>query len=86
MLAIRLVSYLTEIFDVEMSLKGLFNSPTIEELISYLEISSGHKAELERTAELYLQVVQISELQAERMLEEKIVEQQMWGRDSTIHE
>ncbi len=86
LLAIRLVSYLTDIFEVEMPLKVLFESPTIEELVTYLEFSSGSKFELERTAELYLEVVHISEIEAVRMLEEKIVEHQMWDRDSNINE
>ncbi len=86
LLAIRLVSYLTDIFEVEMPLKVLFESPTIEELVTYLEFSSGGKFELERTAELYLQVVHISEFEAVKMLEEKIVEHQMWDRDSNSNE
>jgi len=86
LLAIRLVSYLTDIFEVEMPLKVLFKSPTIEELVKYLEFSGGGKFELERTAELYLQVVHISEFEAVRMLEEKIVEHQMWDRDSNLNE
>jgi hypothetical protein len=69
-----------------MPLKVLFESPTIEELATYLEFSSGNKSELARTAELYLQVVNLSELHAERMLEEKIIEHQMWDRDSNINE
>lgn len=82
--AIRLVSQIIDFFDIDLPLKALFTYPTIEELNSYLETAYTANMDLESAAEVYLQVVRLTEPEAARMLEEKFIEHQMWGKESRL--
>lgn len=87
LLGIRLVSLINDIFEVELPLKSLFDSPTVEGINTALKSKSGRKyQDLLHVAELFLMLARIPEAEAERMLEEKIIQQQMWDRDTNPNE
>jgi len=61
LLVTSMVAQIRDIFPVQLSLNNVFDNPTIIELANYMLSDIEGKGEIERTAELYLQLSEMSE-------------------------
>ena len=71
LLATQVVSRVYETFESRLPLRRMFEEPTVAGLAAVLS-DSGDQRKIERTAELLLKVAQLSDEEAERLLEEKL--------------
>ncbi|MBI5100065.1 MAG: amino acid adenylation domain-containing protein [Nitrospirae bacterium] len=74
LLATQVMSRLRKVFEVEIPLRTLFESPTVEELAFALLQREGEREKLEQRAALLLKVAELSEDEVNTMLEERIRE------------
>jgi amino acid adenylation domain-containing protein len=68
LLATQVISRVRQAFEVDLPLRSLFESPTVEGMASSLLHLSTKRAELETRAELLLKVAELSESEVEAML------------------
>jgi amino acid adenylation domain-containing protein len=68
LLATQVISRVRQAFEVDLPLRSLFESPTVEGMASSLLHLSTRRAELETRAELLLKVAELSESEVEAML------------------
>ncbi|MEM1255606.1 MAG: amino acid adenylation domain-containing protein [Cyanobacteria bacterium P01_H01_bin.21] len=73
LLATRTIARLQDMFQVELSLRQFFQSPTVSGLAKLLVQQAKDPTVLEKTAQLILTVAQLSEQEAETMLEQKVL-------------
>ena len=71
LLATQVVSRVYETFQTRLALRKVFEEPTVAGLAAVL-LDSGDQKRIERTAELLLKVAQLSDEEAEHLLEEKL--------------
>ena len=71
LLATQVVSRIYETFQTRLPLRKVFEEPTVAGLATVL-LDSGDQRKIERTAELLLKVAQLSDEEAEHLLEEKL--------------
>ena len=74
LLATQVMSRLRKVFEIEIPLRTLFESPTVEELAFALLQREGEREKLEQRAALLLKVAELSEDEVNTMLEEQIRE------------
>jgi amino acid adenylation domain-containing protein len=77
--AAKVVSRIRSVFRVDLSIKHLFENPTVAGLATVL-LSDGNAAEVAKTAELFLRVAELSEDELEGLLEEKSLSRSQRGR------
>lgn len=70
LLATQLISQLRETFYIELSLINLFREPTVAGIARALQAKADDPANVEKTAQLILQLAQLSDEDVETMLEE----------------
>ena len=70
LLATRLISQLRETFYIELSLINLFREPTVAGIARALQAKAEDPTAVEKTAQLILQLAQLSDEDVETMLEE----------------
>jgi aspartate racemase len=68
LLATQVISRMRYSFEVDLPLRSLFESPTVEGMASSLLRLSSHRTELEKRAELWLKVAELSESEVDAML------------------
>ena len=68
LLAVQLASLLRETFQVEVSLRRIFDGPTVAEIAEALLEDEDKRPRVQRRAELMVKLVGVSEDQAESML------------------
>jgi amino acid adenylation domain-containing protein len=68
LLAVQLASHLRETFRVEISLRKIFDGPTVAEIAEALLEDEDERPRVQRRAELMVKLVSVSEDQAESML------------------
>jgi hypothetical protein len=68
LLATQVISRMRYSFEVDLPLRSLFESPTVEGMASSLLRLSSHRTELEKRAELLLKVAELSESEVDAML------------------
>jgi hypothetical protein len=61
-----------KVFEIEIPLRTLFESPTVEKLAFAILQSGGEREKLEKKAALLLKVAELSEDEVNAMLEERI--------------
>jgi acyl-coenzyme A synthetase/AMP-(fatty) acid ligase/acyl carrier protein len=77
LVAMRLISQVNDLFKVDLSLQQFFNAPTVEGLVGALIAAeklsqlSGASDQLERRAELLLKVAEMTDEEAQRLLDER---------------
>lgn len=71
LLATRVVSRVYETFQIRLPMRKMFEAPTLADLATVL-LESGERRKIERIAELLLKVTQLSDKEAEQLLEEKL--------------
>src|SRR5204863_204742 len=69
LMATQLASRIRQTFDVESSLRGIFESRTIAALASHLLAQSGQRQRIERIAELLVRVAALTEDEARSALD-----------------
>jgi acyl carrier protein len=74
LLATQVISRLRKVFEIEIQLRTLFESPTVEELAVALLQREGEREKLEKKATLLLTVAELSEDEVHTMLEERVHE------------
>ena len=72
LLATRLLSRVREMFQAELPLRSLFEMPTVAHQAALLLQTPGERARIERTAQLLIQLVRLSEYDVETILDETI--------------
>ena len=72
LLAVQLASRLRETFQVEVSLKRIFEDPTVAGVTAALLEEEDQRLRVERTAELMVKLASVSDDQAETMLEKPL--------------
>lgn len=70
LLVTALVAQIRDIFPVKLSLNSVFDNPTIIELANYMLSDSEKEAEIKRTAEIYLQLAELSEEELDSRFDE----------------
>ena len=80
LLATQVVSRVYETFQTRLALRKMFEEPTVAGLATVL-MDSGDQRRIERTAELLLKVAQLSDEEAEHLLEEKLCQLSKGGRN-----
>ncbi|HYP26492.1 MAG TPA: amino acid adenylation domain-containing protein [Blastocatellia bacterium] len=80
LIATQVVSRVYETFQSRLPLRKVFEEPTVAGLATAL-LDSGDRRKIERTAELLLEVAQLSDEEAERLLEEKLCQVSEGGRN-----
>ena len=73
LLATRLVARLRSVLSIELPLRAVFESPTLVDLSETVLQQEGQRIRIEKTAEVLLELEQLSEGEAGQMLEEVIV-------------
>lgn len=73
LLATRLIARLRSVLSVELPLRAVFETPTLVGLTEIVLQQAGQRTRIEKTAELLLELEQLSEVEAGRMLEDVIV-------------
>ena len=68
LIATQVISHLREIFDVELSLRSLFETPTVDCLISVMSQAGGGREAIEAIAQTFLEIEQLSEEEVKIML------------------
>jgi hypothetical protein len=71
LLVTMLIAKTREIFQTGVSLRSIFDAPTIAELAEWLLQDVEQHPKIEKTAQLYLQLSRLSEEEAEAMLTQK---------------
>ena len=74
LLATQVISRLRKAFQIEIPLRTLFESPTVEELALALQQREGEREKVEQRAALLLKVAELSEDEVNTMLAEQIRE------------
>jgi len=74
LLATQVMSRLRKVFEIEIPLRTLFESPTVEKLASALLQREGERERLEKRAALLLKVAELSEDEVNTLLAEQIHE------------
>jgi acyl carrier protein len=69
LLATQLLARLYKTFKIDISLRAFFEAPTVAGLASVLLNAPGERARVERTAQLFVQVNQLSDAQALQLLQ-----------------
>ncbi|WP_172844422.1 non-ribosomal peptide synthetase [Tumebacillus algifaecis] len=69
LLAMQVISQICEALDVELGVKALFDAPTVEGLTGVLLQNEQERQRIEKTAELLLQLSDMSELEVQMMME-----------------
>jgi amino acid adenylation domain-containing protein len=72
LLALQLASHLRETFQVEVSLKKIFEDPTVAGVAAALLEEEDERLRVERTAELMVKLAAVSDDQAETMLDKPL--------------
>jgi amino acid adenylation domain-containing protein len=72
LLAIQLASHLRETFQVEVSLRTIFEDPTVAGVAAALLEEESDRLRVERTAELMVKLATVSDVEAEDMLEKPV--------------
>ena len=72
LLATQVMSRLRKVFEIEIPLRTLFESPTVEKLAVALLQREGEREKLEQRAALLLKVAELSEDEVNTMLAEQI--------------
>jgi acyl-coenzyme A synthetase/AMP-(fatty) acid ligase/acyl carrier protein len=75
LLATQVLSRLREAFQLEMPLRQLFKAPTVAGLAAAILEDEGHRERVERTAELLLQLADLSDEEVDDLLLEKALPQ-----------
>lgn len=71
LLATQIVSRIQETFQTRLPLRKVFEEPTVAAIAIAL-LDSGDRTRVERTAEMLLKIAQLSDEEAEQLLEEKL--------------
>jgi hypothetical protein len=70
LIATQVISRVRHVFDVDLSFRSVFESPTVEGMTSSLLRFSTNRAGLEKRAEMFLKVANLSESEADAILAE----------------
>ena len=60
-----------KVFQMDIPLRNIFEAPTVRELSELLTVDKERRLRIEKTAELMLSLVDLSDEEAEKMLAEK---------------
>jgi hypothetical protein len=71
LLATRVVSQLDELFHVQLPLRTIFEAPTIAEQATIMLQNPDERGRIERTAQLLVEIAQLSEDEVEALLNEQ---------------
>jgi amino acid adenylation domain-containing protein len=74
LLAIRLINKLDDLFQVQLPLRLIFEAPTVESFARVLRQVSGEPEQVDRTAQLILKLAELSESDAQDLLDERKVD------------
>jgi acyl carrier protein len=70
LLAIRLSSQIGETFDLEIPMRTVFESPTVAEMAEQMLANPENREKVEDTARLLLEIAQLSEAEASKLLDQ----------------
>jgi len=74
LLAIQLINRLNDLFQVQLPLRLIFDAPTVESFASLLRQFSDEPGRVDRTAQLILQLAELSESDAQDLVDDRKVD------------
>lgn len=74
LIATQMVSRLRKVLQIELPVRSIFEMPTISDMAEFLRADKGIGARIEKTAQLLLNVAELSEEEADKMLMDKVLQ------------